>query len=278
MKLLVTLCFMIASLTSLAAPGADRPDKAALLMVHFGTTYDDTRALTIDAINAKAAQAFPDMHVAEAYTSRIILKLAAEGYTHVFIQSTNIIDGIEAAALREEAAYMAPFFKDLRIGYPLLYSVDDCRKVVDILGQRHQPGRKGAVVLVGHGTETPTTAIYSQIDYMFASEGKPQYHVATVEGYPTYETTVERLRAEKATDVLLLPFMFVAGDHARNDIAGEWKERLAADGFKAEAVMEGLGQVPEIQDLFIDHIRQGLKERPLSPVERKTTFLNSFND
>ena len=138
MKLLVTLCFMIASLTSLAAPGADRPDKAALLMVHFGTTYDDTRALTIDAINAKAAQAFPDMHVAEAlsliHISRIILKrlaargvikdtpreallkLAAEGYTHVFIQSTNIIDGIEAAALREETAYMAPFFKDLRIG------------------------------------------------------------------------------------------------------------------------------------------------------------------
>ena len=29
-------------------------DKAALLMVHFGTTHDDTRALTIDAINAKA--------------------------------------------------------------------------------------------------------------------------------------------------------------------------------------------------------------------------------
>ena len=28
-------------------------DKAALLMVHFGTTHDDTRALTIDAINAK---------------------------------------------------------------------------------------------------------------------------------------------------------------------------------------------------------------------------------
>ena len=35
-------------------------DKAALLMVHFGTTYDDTRALTIDAINAKAQAAFPE--------------------------------------------------------------------------------------------------------------------------------------------------------------------------------------------------------------------------
>lgn len=287
---------MIVSLTSFAAPGADSPEKAAILMVHFGTTYDDTRALTIDAINAKTAQAFPDMHVAEAYTSRIIikrlaargimkdnprealLKLAADGYTHVFIQSTNIIDGIEAAALREEAAYMAPFFKDLRIGYPLLYSVDDCLKVVDILGKRHKPGRNETVVLVGHGTETPATAIYSQIDYMFTAAGMPQFHVATVEGYPTCETVVERLRAQKASDVLLLPFMFVAGDHARNDIAGEWKERLSADGFKAEAVMEGLGQIPEIQDLFIDHIRQGLRERPLNPVERKTAFLRSFSD
>ncbi|MEG2856573.1 MAG: sirohydrochlorin cobaltochelatase, partial [Bacteroides sp.] len=33
-------------------------DKAALLMVHFGTTYDETRTRTIDAINAKARQAF----------------------------------------------------------------------------------------------------------------------------------------------------------------------------------------------------------------------------
>ena len=36
-------------------------DKAALLMVHFGTTHDDTRALTIDAINAKAQAAFPEL-------------------------------------------------------------------------------------------------------------------------------------------------------------------------------------------------------------------------
>lgn len=41
-------------------------DKAALLMVHFGTTHDDTRALTIDAINAKAHEAFPDLEMREA--------------------------------------------------------------------------------------------------------------------------------------------------------------------------------------------------------------------
>ena len=34
-------------------------DKAAILIIHFGTTHDDTRALTIDAINAKMKEAFP---------------------------------------------------------------------------------------------------------------------------------------------------------------------------------------------------------------------------
>lgn len=38
-------------------------DKAAILVVHFGTTHDDTRALTIDAINAKMKEAFPSIEV-----------------------------------------------------------------------------------------------------------------------------------------------------------------------------------------------------------------------
>lgn len=280
-------------ITHSSAFSLEKGDKAALLMVHFGTTFDDTRSETIEAINKKAEAEFPDMKVVEAYTSRIIisrlakrgvvknnprqalLKLAAEGYTHIFIQSTNVIDGIEAQALRDEAAYMVPFFKDVRVGTPLLYSVDDCLEVVKIISERHadKAGKNSAVVLVGHGTETPATAIYSQIDYMFKATGHPQFHVSTVEGYPMFETTLANLQASKAKSVTLIPFMFVAGDHAKNDIDGEWRENLSKDGFKVTSVLEGLGQIPEIQDIFINHIREGLKQRPLSPVERKAAFL-----
>ena len=49
-------------------------EKAALLMVHFGTTHDDTRTQTIDAINAQARKAFPDLEFREAYTSRIVIR------------------------------------------------------------------------------------------------------------------------------------------------------------------------------------------------------------
>lgn len=41
-------------------------DKAAILMVHFGTTHSDTRTKTIDKLNAKAKEQFPEVEVREA--------------------------------------------------------------------------------------------------------------------------------------------------------------------------------------------------------------------
>lgn len=270
-------------------------DKAALLMVHFGTTHDDTRALTIDAINAKAQAAFPELKFQEAYTSRIIirrlkkrgiekftpldalLKLRGEGYTHVIVQSTNIIDGVEMESLRRDVESVLPFFKEIRVGAPLLYSVEDAEKVVDILGKRLNTSTQGKaakenIVLVGHGTYTPSTAIYSQMDYMLKVNGLTNFHVGTIEGYPTFETMLAQLKAAKAKRITLVPFMFVAGDHAKNDIAGEWKEALEKEGYTVNAHLEGLGQVPEIQEIFINHIRFGLKHRMLDIMTKKAAY------
>ena len=297
MKTILTILLLMTSLIPAVAedfnPGKN--DKAALLMVHFGTTYPQTRAETIEAINARAVKEFPEMDVFEAYTSRIVMrklaekgivkksprdmlmKLASEGYTHVFIQSTNVIDGIEAEALRTEAQMMVPFFKDIRVGNPLLYSLEDCQKVTDILSRRYSEcaeGKKSAVVMVGHGTHTPATAIYSQIDNIFKATGHPAFHVATIEGYPTFETMEAALKGAGVKKVTLVPFMFVAGDHARNDIDTEWREQLTDKGFNVETRIEGTGQIPEIQASYMDHQRSGLKSRPLSASERKAAFLN----
>lgn len=253
----------------------EKGEKAALLMVHFGTTHDDTRALTIDAINKKAQAAFPDLDMFEAYTSRIIikrlkargvvklapldmlLKLRSEGYTRVLVQSTNIITGWENESLKKDIANVAPFFKDIRLGNPLLYDVQDAQKVVSILTRRIPADVKKHehVVLVGHGTTNPSTAIYSEIDYMLNADGHPNYHVGTIEGYPTFQTMLARLKAGKAKVVTLVPFMFVAGEHAKNDISVEWKEMLEKEGFKVQLHLEGLGQIPEVQDIFINHTR-----------------------
>lgn len=48
--------------------------------------------------------------------------------------------------------------------------------------------------------------------------------------------------------------MFVAGDHAANDISVDWKNELESNGFQVELILEGLGQVHAIRNLFLEHI------------------------
>lgn len=266
-------------------------EKGAVLVVHFGTTYDDTRALTIDAINAKMRETFPDVEVREAWTSRIILrkmksrgveklnptealiKLHEEGYTHILVQSTNIIEGTEMKELRREVESLSLNFKDIRVGNPLLYAPEDyaivVKSVCAAMDGAHKGGQK---VLVGHGTPDPATASYAMFDYMLKSEGHADYHVGTVEGYPTFEDALRLLKSGKVKTVTLAPLMFVAGDHARNDIAGEWKEELEKKGYKVNLYLKGLGENSGVQDLFIAHARFTAGHKQIDMAAKKAAY------
>ena len=136
-------------------------DKAAILIIHFDTTHDDTRVLTIDAINAKMKEAFPGIEVREAWTSRIILKklkergverlnpaqaliqLHEQGYTHILIQSTNIIEGTEMKELRREVEGVSLNLKDIRVGNPLLYAPEDYTVVVKAITEAMNQADRG---------------------------------------------------------------------------------------------------------------------------------------
>lgn len=251
-----------------------RAQDTSLLMVHFGTTYDDTRQKTINAINEKARKEFPDMIVREAYTSRIVmnrlakqgirkdtptealLRLRSEGVRTVKVQPSYVIDGIEMDRLRKEIEQVRPFFDSIWVSTPLLYSVEDAETVCEILVNRHPADNKQRehVLFIGHGTEGPATALYSQLDYMLRANGHANYHVATIEGYPTQATALAQIKAMKGRKVTLVPLLFVAGDHANNDISVEWKEALEKEGLSVDVKLEGLGEVPEIQDLYIKKI------------------------
>ena len=245
-------------------------DKVAILMVHFGTTHDDTRALTIDAINKKVAQAFPGVEVREAYTSRMIMrrlkekgmnkpnpmeamdKLIADGYTHLIIQPTNIIVGVEMEALQKEVALYSKKFKDIRLGTALLHSPEDYQATVKAIAASLQGKTKGDCVFVCHGTYHPANSTYGMLDYVMKAQGHKNYHVGTIEGYPTMDDVIRELENNKAKEVTLIPFMFVAGDHAKE---------LEKKGYKVNVVLKGLGEYPAIQELFIQHVKFASKHQ-----------------
>ena len=123
---------------------AQQEEKAALLITHYGSSDPQTRALTLDVVTREAQEAFPQFTVREAYISPIVrkrlakegvykdsptdalLKLRAEGYRTIYVQSTTLIEGSEMTSVRRDADKLRPFFKEIKVGNPLLYSVEDC--------------------------------------------------------------------------------------------------------------------------------------------------------
>ena len=265
-------------------------DKASVLMVHFGTTFDDTRKNTIDAVNSEAEKEFPQMEVREAYTSRIIMRrlkdrgivkdnpaealdrLAAEGYTHIIVQPTNIINGVEAKTLEQQLDMYKDKFKEVRIGSALLTTPEDYKSVAEIINK--ETGKLAddeAVVLVGHGTHDSGNAAYPAMDYTAKSMGY-KFYVGTVEGFPEFDDVVKGLKKDGIKKVILMPFMFVAGDHANNDIAVDWKEALEKEGFTVKVKLTSLGMMEDIRKMFIDHAKFMLENKKEDMISKKLFY------
>ena len=268
----------------------EKNDKASVLMVHFGTTFDDTRKNTIDAVNDEAKKEFPDMEVREAYTSRIIMrrlkergilkdnpaealdKLAKEGYTHIIVQPTNVINGVESKTLEQQLEMYKDKFKEIRTGSALLSTPEDYKAVAEIINK--EVGKvtdNEAVVLVGHGTHDNGNAAYPAMDYTAKSMGY-KFYVGTIEGFPEFDDVVRGLKKDNIKKVILMPFMFVAGDHANNDIAVDWKEALEKEGFIVEVKLTSLGMMEDIRKMFIDHAKFMLENKKEDIISKKLFY------
>ena len=268
----------------------EKNDKASVLMVHFGTTFDDTRKNTIDAVNDEAKKEFPDMEVREAYTSRIIMrrlkergivkdnpaealdKLAKEGYTHIIVQPTNVINGVESKTLEQQLEMYKDKFKEIRTGSALLSTPEDYKAVAEIIDK--EVGKvtdNEAVVLVGHGTHDNGNAAYPAMDYTAKSMGY-KFYVGTIEGFPEFDDVVRGLKKDNIKKVILMPFMFVAGDHANNDIAVDWKEALEKEGFIVEVKLTSLGMMEDIRKMFINHAKFMLENKKEDMISKKLFY------
>ena len=255
--------------------------KQAILAVSFGTTYPDTLEKTIAATEAALAQAYPGWPVYRAFTSGMILKklrqrdgveidnvaqamarLEREGYTQVAVQSTHVMHGEEYEKM---LAQLEPYklTMEIAVGAPLLHAQADYEAVADaLLSWLPLPGDGEALVLMGHGTAHFANSAYAQMEHVLQSRC-PRIYIATVEGYPTLDSVAEQLqRQPEIRRLTLAPFMLVAGDHARNDMAGgedSWKEALEGKGYEVACILQGLGECPAIQKLFVAHCAEAME-------------------
>ena len=254
------------------------PKKVGILLVAFGSSEPNAQ-VSFDNIDKQAKAKYPGIEIRWAYTSTIIRKKLArqgklldspdvalakmqdEGFTHVAVQSLHTIGGSEYHDLRRTvgAFKIMGGFQRIILGYPLLATQEDMQRTVDAILKTIPAERKkaDAVVLMGHGTHHPSNAFYAALMFQLQLED-PNIFVGTVEGYPEVELIKELLLKKGIKKAYLMPFMSVAGDHAKNDMAGDeddsWISILTKAGIQCVPVLKGTAEFDDFVSIWVDHI------------------------
>ena len=276
-----------------------------ILVVSFGTSFNDSRAEDIGGVEKALQAAYPDWSVRRAFTAQIIInhvqarddekidnmdqaleRAVDNGVKNLVVQPTHLMHGAEYDELTEAVENYKDKFESVKIAEPLLGEVgadetainEDKAAVAeaitaeavktagfDSLDAAKEEGT--AFVFMGHGTSHTAKISYSQMQAQMEQLGYENVFIGTVEGEPedtACEAVIEKLKDAGYKKVILRPLMVVAGDHANNDMAGDdddsWKSQFeAADAFdNIETQIAGLGEIKEIQQLYVAHTKAAM--------------------
>jgi sirohydrochlorin cobaltochelatase len=257
-------------------------DKPVIVLTAFGTTTEAFS--TYDHFEKKVRERFPDHELRWAFTSHkvrhkvaaeqgrelkdlgtVLRELKAQGHTRVAIQSLHIVPGEEWEKKIVQVTREVPGLK-AALGKPLLSSPRDQERALAAVAAAFPPADpKTVILLMAHGSPVPSgEKAYVRFARLLHSR-YPQAYLASVEGKPEAKAAFAAVRKADPETVVLMPFMFVAGEHVKNDLLGEepdsWKSQLLKQKpYRIEGITRGLGYNDGIINLYLDHLAQALKE------------------
>lgn len=261
-----------------------RDEKKVILAVSFGTSYHDSREVTIGAIERAIAEAYPDFEVRRSFTSQVIVnklkerdhieidhiekalaRAAEDGVTTLVVQPTHLMNGYEYMDLVKALEAYKGRFEQFALAKPLLSDEPDFDEVIAAITEATADYDDGvtAVCFMGHGTEAEANSVYGRLQEKVTEAGFQNCFIGTVEAKPDIEDLLAAVKkAGSYRRVVLEPLMVAAGDHANNDMAGDddasWKRLFEAAGFEVVCIMKGLGQLPAIQKIYVNHTRAAI--------------------
>ena len=254
-----------------------------LLVLSFGTSFNDSRRLTIGAIEDQLEKSFPDYSVRRGFTANIVIDHVAKrdgekiddideslkravdnGVKNLVVQPTHLMNGLEYEELKGDIAQYSDAFDKIAIGQPLLSSDDDFSRVENAIFDWTKDYDDGetAIVFMGHGTSADSNGVYQKMQDLLTKDGHTNYFVGTVEATPSLDDVMAAVKKGNYKRVVLEPLMVVAGDHANNDMAGDdkdsWKSQFEAAGYQVECLLRGLGENETIRQIYVEHAQAAI--------------------
>ena len=293
-----------------------------ILVVSFGTSFNDSRVADIKGIEDALQEAYPEWSVRRAFTAQIIInhiqardgecidnvdqaleRAVANGVKQLVVQPTHLMHGAEYDELMDSVETYKDQFESVKVAEPLLGEVGDDASIVNADKEavakaitaeavskagydslENAKEDETAFVFLGHGTSHTAKVSYSQMQTQMQNLGYENVFIGTVEGEPeetACEAVIEAVSEAGYKKVVLRPLMVVAGDHANNDMAGDdedsWKSMFVSSG-KFDSVdtqIEGLGMIPEIQKIYVEHTSDIIGQQPKTAGEDETSVQTS---
>ena len=206
----------------------DEIGEKELLVVSFGTSFNDSRVADIKSVEDALQEANPDWSVRRAFTAQIIInhiqardgekidnmeqaleRAVANGVKQLVVQPTHLMHGAEYDEMCAAIDKVRDQFDSVEIAEPMLGEVGDDATVINadkeavakavVAAALEESGYEStaaakdagvAYVLMGHGTAHVAKVTYSQMATQMAKLGYENVFVGTVEGEPE-ETSCE---------------------------------------------------------------------------------------
>lgn len=210
------------------ALNADEIGENELLVVSFGTSYNDSRVEDIKGIEDALKEAYPDWSVRRAFTAQIIInhvqardgekidnmqqaldRAVANGVKNLVVQPTHLMHGAEYDEMVEALNEYADKFESIAVAEPMLGEVGEDASVINedkaavaqavadaaIADAGYESMEAAAedgtaFVFLGHGTSHTAKVTYSQMQTQMGELGYANAFIGTVEGEPE-ETACE---------------------------------------------------------------------------------------
>lgn len=266
----------------------------ALMLTVFGTSTE--ASVTFDELLPLVQKRFPDRKVVVPYTSGVIRnklnatiadpakkilspaemleKLKAEGCKDIAVVSTILFTGVEHDKLKKTVDEFASANKGIKVNYlpPLLGDKANRKAAVSTLAKYML--KDGTNIVVAHGTHEghPVEKIYMDIAALVSS-AYPNARVGSIEGVPDMKETLDWAKNRQQKDVRFVVFMFVAGDHAENDIASDEDDSLFSAVRKMDKTpsvhmvetkigkrIASLGLDPDYRKLLLDYYTKNVSK------------------
>lgn len=252
--------------------------QTGILMVHYGTQNQVSREKTIEVMDSLVKHRFPTIHTEIAYLAPAIIrnlekkgvyrqtvceamsKLIRQGCKDIIVQSSLLLDGTMLSALKDDVNLFSQKVNSIHFGKPLITTNDDITAVLNIIHQQVPHQADEQIVLVGHGTADAANAMYSQIAYHAQYYGPKDMQIGTIEGFPTLQDVSARIRENGKKKLILVPLLFIAGNHQKEDIEGIWKPHFKQLDYTVTVWQHGLGEYPLIQERILSNITELLNE------------------